>query len=320
MIQIYPNDGQERGVNTQRSADEVAQLYKLTHRWPPVVDGYLFKSREEVDAVIELRKRLKPIEHECRWNSLDIDDVRALLCFCRARKLNVDKACEMWLNAHEWRKVVRPDIHAPGFVVPDVLDMFNTSGVFGFDKEGSPIVIDRLGRMDPGGVLKHISVDEFLDANMVSAEYIQYLIDKCVVRDGKPHWASTVIFDLQGLGTQHLHRGGMAVLKRVLQQNDSYYPERAKRVFIVNAPGLFSMIWKIVQHFLDANTKEKVQIYPDVPLNQLLQYIDSDQIPGFLGGTAINGFGNPDCSPPIRMGGKVPSEWKPQEFYDCQSE
>ena len=125
-------------------------------------------------------------------------------------------------------------------------------GPFGFDRDGSPVFIDRIGLLDPAGVLRHVpEIEEILEVEISRLEYLQALTDVCVARDRKPHWGVTIIMDLTGLGFHHLHRGGLNALKHILQQSDTHYPERAKRILIINAPMVFAAIWKIVQHFLD---------------------------------------------------------------------
>lgn len=38
----------------------------------------------------------------------------------------------------------------------------------------------------------------------------------------------------------------------------SYYPERLARCFILNMPGFFVRVWRMVSYFLDKATQEKV--------------------------------------------------------------
>jgi hypothetical protein len=274
-----------------------------------------------VDAVIELRASLADIANDCQYASLDVTDIRTLLCFARARKLNIKAASLMWRNAYAWRKHHQPEKLAPGYVLPDVVDQYGTGGPFGFDRDGSPVFIDRLGQIDPGGILRHIeSVDELLECEIARLEYIQALTDVCVVRDRKLHWGITIIMDLTGLGVNHMHPGGLQAVKRIMAQSDQNYPERAKRVLVINAPFIFSTIWKVVQNFLDPVTREKIQIFNDGAKKQLLKYIAPDQLPEFLGGTATNGKGDRYCCPPIRPGGKIPKDFAAQSFEDSIDE
>jgi hypothetical protein len=317
MIRIYHNDGTDRAISIKRTSEELKILHSMTRVWPPTIDGYLFQNQQEVDAVIELRQHLHEIEDDCNWASLDVKDIRLLLCFARARKLNVKAATQMWMASYHWRKEHEPEKLSAGFVPPAVVDHYGTGGPFGHDRDGSPIFIDRLGQIDPAGILKHTdNTDDIVECEIVRSEYLQAITDLACIRDRKLHWGITIIMDLTGLGINHLNRGGLQVLKRIMHQSDSNYPERAKRVLVINAPAIFSAIWKIVQHFLDPVTREKVQIYGDGATEHLLRYIAPDQLPAFLGGTATNGLGNKECNPPIRSGGKVPKDFKEPSFED----
>lgn len=53
----------------------------------------------------------------------------------------------------------------------------------------------------------------------------------------------------------------------------------------MNAPFLFSGIWRICKGFLDEVTRKKIKIVGGDFLPTLLEYADADSIPSFLGGT-----------------------------------
>jgi hypothetical protein len=59
-----------------------------------------------------------------------------------------------------------------------------------------------------------------------------------------------------------------------------------------------------------------VQIYNDNATSHLLKYIDKDQLPVFLGGSARNGLGDEQCNPPVRAGGRVPKNFE-EKFEDA---
>ena len=122
--------------------------------------------------------------------------------------------------------------------------------------------------------------------------------------DGKIHIQCTAITDCSGMGRAHMYRPGFDALKRLLWITDRCYPERLKKLVIVNAPWIFGAIWLIVKHFIDPVTREKIQIYNYPETERLLEWIDADQLPTYLGGSHPLG----DANPPIRNGGAVPSD------------
>ena len=64
-----------------------------------------------------------------------------------------------------------------------------------------------------------------------------------------------------------------------------YYPETMGAVYVVNAPLLFSALYTIVKGFLDERTRSKVRIMGGNYRSVLLEHIDAENLPMFLGGT-----------------------------------
>ena len=56
------------------------------------------------------------------------------------------------------------------------------------------------------------------------------------------------------------------------------------RLYIINAPFLFSMLWGIAKGFLDEKTVKKISILGSGFKSDLLKTIDEQQLPTFLGG------------------------------------
>ena len=77
-------------------------------------------------------------------------------------------------------------------------------------------------------------------------------------------------------------------MKEVLDQLQFYYPEVVKKLYIVNAPMLFRMLWKIVKPWLHPVTVASIDIvggkFHDtfrkngIPLSQLPQYLGGERV------------------------------------------
>ena len=55
-------------------------------------------------------------------------------------------------------------------------------------------------------------------------------------------------------------------------------------MYIVNAPMIFTGIWAIVKGFLDEKTRNKIHIKGGSFLDDILKYVDIENLPDFLGG------------------------------------
>ena len=56
-------------------------------------------------------------------------------------------------------------------------------------------------------------------------------------------------------------------------------------LFVTNAPMVFSGIWAVCKGFLDEKTRKKIKIIGSDYKKTLLQFVDEDKLPDFLGGT-----------------------------------
>lgn len=79
-------------------------------------------------------------------------------------------------------------------------------------------------------------------------------------------------------------------------------------MFIVNTPLLFSGIWTIIKPWLE-KTKSKIDMLGSGYQKKLLEYVDAENLPQFLGGTTPDelllkniGPWNPDGSTPLFPG------------------
>ena len=55
-------------------------------------------------------------------------------------------------------------------------------------------------------------------------------------------------------------------------------------MFIVNAPFLFTGVWAVVKSFLDERTRNKIKICGSKYQKELLEVVEPDNLPDFLGG------------------------------------
>eukprot|EP00300_Choanocystis_sp_HF-7_P014767 c18810_g1_i3.p1 GENE.c18810_g1_i3~~c18810_g1_i3.p1 ORF type:complete len:446 (-),score=91.80 c18810_g1_i3:112-1449(-) len=90
-----------------------------------------------------------------------------------------------------------------------------------------------------------------------------------------------VVLDLKGLSFSGVPWG---LIKKQLAQDTLYLPERLGKLFIVNAPGFFTLIWKTISPWLDQRTKDKIEVVSKDFTQKLLRLVDMDQLPSEYGG------------------------------------
>jgi len=96
-----------------------------------------------------------------------------------------------------------------------------------------------------------------------------------------------VIEDLSGLGWGHAHQKVLQLLATIASIDDNYFPAILRKFYIINAPSIFTMMWKVVQSVLSARTLAKFEILGcDKEQHEALfhKLIPDKYLPDYLGG------------------------------------
>uniref|UniRef100_A0A8D2J875 SEC14 like lipid binding 5 n=1 Tax=Varanus komodoensis TaxID=61221 RepID=A0A8D2J875_VARKO len=223
-----------------------------------------------------------------------------ILRFLRARDFNIDKAREMLCQSLMWRKQYQVDYILQTWRPPSLLEEYYTGGWHYQDKDGRPLYILRLGQMDTKGLVKALGEESLLRHVLSINEEGQKRCEENTNLFGRPIMSWTCLVDLEGLNMRHLWRPGVKALLRTIEVVEDNYPETLGRLLIVRAPRVFPVLWTLVSPFINENTRQKFLIYSGNNYQGpggLVDYLDKDVIPDFLGGECV-------CNVP--EGGLVP--------------
>ncbi|KAL1006034.1 hypothetical protein UPYG_G00067050 [Umbra pygmaea] len=223
-----------------------------------------------------------------------------ILRFLRARDFNMDKARETMCQSLTWRKQHQVDYLLETWSTPPVLTDYYTGGWHHHDKEGRPLYILRLGQMDTKGLVRALGEESLLRHVLSINEEGLRRCEENTKIFGRPISCWTCLVDLEGLNMRHLWRPGVKALLRIIEVVEANYPETLGRLLILRAPRVFPVLWTLVSPFIDENTRKKFLIYAGNDYQGpggLVDYIDKEVIPDFLGG---------DCMCEVPEGGLVP--------------
>ncbi|XP_071374807.1 SEC14-like protein 1 [Centroberyx affinis] len=223
-----------------------------------------------------------------------------VLRFLRARDFNLDKAREILCQSLTWRKQHQVDFLLDSWERPQLLQDFYTGGWHHHDRDGRPLYILRLGQMDTKGLVRALGEEAMLRQVLsINEEGLRRCEENTRVF-GRPISCWTCLVDLEGLNMRHLWRPGVKALLRIIEVVEANYPETLGRLLILRAPRVFPVLWTLVSPFIDENTRKKFLIYAGNDYQGpggLVDYIDREVIPDFLGG---------DCMWDLPEGGMVP--------------
>jgi len=228
-------------------------------------------------------------------------DDPTLLRFLRARKFDPVKAKEMFANCEEWRKEFRVDeiVKSFDFKEKAEVDKYYPQYYHKMDKDGRPIYIESLGKLDIKA-LYAVTTQERLLQRLVW-EYEKFLNERlpaCSRAVGRPVETSCTILDLQGVGLSNFYKVKDYVMQASRIGQDRY-PECMGKFYIINAPYLFSTIWTFIKPWLDEVTVAKIAILGSSYKASLLEQINPENLPAGLGGTCncLGGCSMADLGP-----------------------
>ncbi|XP_060945680.1 SEC14-like protein 1 [Limanda limanda] len=244
--------------------------------------------------LIRLRKSLQ----ESHKGKIPKDE--HILRFLRARDFNIDKARELLCQSLTWRKQHQVDYLLETWSSPQVLQDYYTGDWHHHDRDGRPLYILRLGQMDTKGLVRALGEESLLRHVLsINEEGLRRCEENTKVF-GRPISCWTCLVDLEGLNMRHLWRPGVKALLRIIEVVEANYPETLGRLLILRAPRVFPVLWTLVSPFIDENTRKKFLIYAGNDYQGpggLVDYIDKEIIPDFLGG---------ECMCEVPEGGLVP--------------
>ena len=265
----------------------------------------------ELRSILELKALVKEYAYAPRW----LEDGE-LLRFVRARK-NIDERAELYREAMGWRtrtsRSQDDDVYAASVREDPLLGSFGCLErawcektqpppswwaflsshlpfeLYGTDPSGLPVTYLGLGRMDLVGVAREVGIDRLEQKIVMQNDMFLDIARERRIANGEASsnlralHGGVFIIDCDGMGRRHLTE--VRIFKRVSAALKILHPERQRKTFVVRAPRIFSMIWRLIKPMLDARIISKINILgPNDSLKPLFDELGHDNVPAILGG------------------------------------
>ncbi|KAF1808923.1 Sec14 cytosolic factor [Eremomyces bilateralis CBS 781.70] len=244
--------------------------------------GHPGHTTPEQDAqVFQLRSLLEQEGYKDRLDTL------TMLRFLRARKFNVEASKKMFIDCENWRQEFKLDDLVVNFDYTEKAQIFQYYPQYYHktDKDGRPVYIEQLGKIDLAAMYKISTGDRMLKNLIVEYEKMaDPRLPACSRKAGHLLETSCTIMDLKGVGLGSAS-SVYGYLKQASGVSQNYYPERLGKMYIINAPWGFSTIFSFIKGFLDPVTVEKIHVFGGGYQATLLDQVPAENLPKAFGGT-----------------------------------
>lgn len=210
------------------------------------------------------------------------------LQFLRARAFNLKDALLMFGNCERWREENQITALISFQLAPHAsakLHELYPRYYHKTDGWGRPLYIEALSKFDYKSIFSIVNEDDLFKSHIASYEHLYRVrYPACSAVAGHHIEESFIILDCYNAPLMQIGKI-MSMIGKITEISKNYYPECMFKMYVINTPMMFSGIYSCIKPILDPATKKKIQVVGSSYSKLLLEYIPSENLPVYYGGT-----------------------------------
>ena len=230
--------------------------------WSPLTE-------EELGVMVRLQKWCRhPESTGMRFEEIPFD---LLVAFVRGYAYRPDwpNASFAYLNrAYAWRREERVDgpptlFMRTGEEMPVRRALFESYcqvGPIGWDALGHPVVLQRMCETPPDVLFADFDEAAVFQHFTYNREAQRAYCIAASAKSGKRVYKCVMVIDMVGLSFAHMSKQMLAMLKGINSLFSYHYPETVHKIYVINAPFVFSTMYALFKPLLHPITVERLEV------------------------------------------------------------
>mmetsp|Transcript_14800 Transcript_14800/g.22422 ORF Transcript_14800/g.22422 Transcript_14800/m.22422 type:complete len:409 (-) Transcript_14800:261-1487(-) len=218
-----------------------------------------------------------------QWSG--VEDDMTLYRFISGKQWVLKDALKQYRAMRKWREEEKMEkIGEWGDLNADRIELtkkYYPSCILGDDKVGRPVILARMGKIPYRKFVKTFTKEEWVMHHKWRMEKTIELLRYYSYEQKKPVTSMVVLVDMEGSSFDNrLFTPYMKLTAEIDKQN---FPEIVGNVFMVRAPWVISMLYKLFKPFIDKRTRKKIKISSTTP-EKTYEIVDEKVLPVAFGG------------------------------------